>query len=107
MAVALDACVLAETRPELHCGDTKVVLRATRGLLEPFFEEGSKSNSEAGPGETCECSKSSCPARERSSGFVFTPSSVRGVVCIDVRGVVCISVRGVVCISVCDILLEK
>lgn len=34
----------------LYYGDTKVVLGASRGPLD-LFEEGSKSNSEAGPGE--------------------------------------------------------
>lgn len=76
--------------PELYNGDTKVVLRASRGLLD-LFEEGSKSNSEAGPGETRGCSKPSSPAQERASGSVLTP----------------LSVYGVMCMGVCGILLEK
>lgn len=87
---SLQVCKAQRPRPESHYGDTKAVLRATRGLLG-LFEEGSKSNSEAGTGETHGCSKHSSPASERSSGFVLTPSSVCGIVCI----------------GVCRILLEK
>lgn len=72
---SLQVCKAPRPRPELHYGDTNIVLRATRGLLD-LCEEGSKSNSEVGPGETRGCSKPSSPAQERSSGFVLTPSSV-------------------------------
>lgn len=47
---SLQVCKAPRPRPELHCGDTKVVLRATRGLLDLFMRRGASQTLRQGLG---------------------------------------------------------